>query len=181
MSLSLLLQSLDLLLRMVALALLAAGGVLIVFPEQTRLRLAVLADERRLPRLSVVAVDRWFYRHHRLLGAGIVLAAAYLLGFLVFQFSREALAAFLASGIEDASARADLTGILHWLLFFGALLAHTVGLILMVRPSALKPIEGWMHAPLPLPGWSSVLASSARARLLGLALATLGIVLVLVA
>lgn len=174
-----LLRSLDLLLRMLAFASIGAGALLLLFPEQTRLRLAVLADERRLPELAAITIDRWFYRHHRLLGAAIALAAGYVLGFLVFQFSPAALASLLATAVEDARMRADLATIAQWLLFFAVLLAYTVGLILMIRPSALKPIEAWMHAPVP--DWSRVLASRARARLLGLVLVVLGIVFLLAA
>lgn len=84
-------------------------------------------------------VDRWFYRHHRLYGAAVVVLALFLLYFLVFGYDRPAWHALFGVAYRDfALIVIDAARIVLWILAVFALL---VGTVTWVRPSALRALE----------------------------------------
>lgn len=88
-------------------------------------------------------IDRWFYRHHRLYGAFVVVLAALLLGFLTFGTAPEAWhRAFGPDYREVAAIVVDTARIVLWGL---GLFALVIGVVVFVRPSALKAFETWAN------------------------------------
>ena len=86
-----------------------------------------------------ISVERWFYRHSKISGSLIMVAAIYLL-YLLFN---ELNFAFLAKNLPHLSV---LTW--EWLLqafqiFFTlmAIIVFLLGFLIVVRPSSLKPME----------------------------------------
>lgn len=124
---------------------LVVAGLLLVRPE------ALLALNRRLSRwidtrgtLEVLErplmLERMFYRHHRALGAAIVLGASYVLWQWAFHFDRAALTRVLnprwsANGLDwiVPAGEAIVVG-LHALVLLA-------GCVILLRPSLLKGLE----------------------------------------
>ena len=83
--------------------------------------------------------DRWFYRHHRVYGAVVVVLAAFLLWFLALgPESADWRRLFAPRYRELAGLFADSARFLLWLV---AVFAVVIGTVVFVRPSALKALE----------------------------------------
>lgn len=88
-------------------------------------------------------IDRWFYRHHRLYGAAVVLLSIALLSFLAFGHPEAAW-----RGLFDRENRVvgeilvDTARVVLWIL---GLFALAVGTVVFARPSALKTAESWAN------------------------------------
>lgn len=91
-----------------------------------------------------IGVECFFYRHHRLFGALLILAAVYSLYKVIFSLEREALAQALAALLPQAFTRTLVDAAFGYVYLIG-LLAVVVGVILLVRPSALKSVEAWSN------------------------------------
>jgi len=143
----LLLRSFVLFLLMGSLAGLAVGAMLLLSPYRIRVIGNIInrwVSTRHLNQTldRTVTLDPWFYRHHRISGGFILLAAIYILysffigldkGAAVIEISsRFNLPSSLAGGLLDALVLSAL---------LGALLAVFVSLFLMLRPSMLKDFE----------------------------------------
>lgn len=136
----------------VAIALLAACGVygilLAVFP---RIALGVSAalnrrysSRRALRPLEVPRyTERWFYRHHRavaiLLLAGV--AAFFLL--YAFHYPRDTLLAFISGRLDTLTGA--LVDTIEWFLVGANALIGVFALVMLLRPSLLKPVETWAN------------------------------------
>lgn len=85
-------------------------------------------------------LERYFYRHHRILGAAIMLGASYVLWRWAFQYERDELLAllgrrWLAAGLDWVVPALEVALVgLHV-----AILA--VGVVIFFRPSLLKGVE----------------------------------------
>jgi hypothetical protein len=87
-----------------------------------------------------ISIERWFYRHHRAMGASIVLGAGYILVYFgvlfdktqMLRHSRVKIPAKLLEGLLDALVLCSLVG--------GAV-ALAAGLFIWARPSLLRGIE----------------------------------------
>lgn len=80
-------------------------------------------------------IERYFYRHHRLVGATLLIGATFVLYAFLFGHNMRRVSAVMASGgwgLWEA-----LVGI----LLIGSVLAAFVGLIVLTRPSLLREIE----------------------------------------
>lgn len=77
-------------------------------------------------------IERFVYRHHRLSGAAIMLGA----GFFIWRIA--------SSGVLW-SRGIDFQAPLLWLLGGAIVLAFMVGLVILIRPSGLKPVEVWAN------------------------------------
>lgn len=87
-----------------------------------------------------ISVEHWFYRHHRAVGAIIVLGAAYIFIYFGFQFDR----AFVLqhwSGKLPAQLLAGLLNALVLAALTGGAVALIAGLFLWFRPSLLRGVE----------------------------------------
>lgn len=122
------------------------GAVWFVYPAGV-LRLAALLDRwistafifSRLD--EQIRVERLFYRHHRLVGILIVLGAGFCLYTLYPGGYQTLWADFQQPGKLDlADIVADS---MLLVLALGNLFALVTGLIVIVRPSLLKRLEGW--------------------------------------
>jgi len=87
-----------------------------------------------------VTWERFFYRHHRLLGALITLGAAYVLLRWAFDFQRAELLSLLgrrwtANGLDSLVLAGE------WIVVGLHVLLLIVGLVILFRPSQLKVLE----------------------------------------
>lgn len=169
------LMALQTLVVVVAALLVAAGGALLVAPQWALSRAAAWLVPDASARGAGISLERVFYRHHRPIGTVIVLGAVYILYFLVFHFSPAAVSDLLLAGLPIGTLKPMLVQLTQLLLFFGALLAFAVGLLLAVRPSALKPVESLAHRPLAVPGWQRLLTHATYGRVAGAMLMALGL------
>lgn len=169
------LMALQALVVIVAAALVAAGGALAIAPRWSVLRGVAWLASSESTHAPGFALERVFYRHHRAVGMGIVLAAVYIQYFLVFHFSPAAISDLLLADLSDGAIKPVLVRLSQLLLFFGALLAFAVGLVLAVRPSALKPMETLAHQPLRVSGWLRLAERPGAARACGVSLIGLGV------
>ena len=91
--------------------------------------------------------DHFLYRHHRIIGAFIIIGAIYTLYILVVGAGGKSLAALLPAS-WSLLARQWLTDSLVYFFDVINILALFLGIIVFARPSALKDIEGlanrWM-------------------------------------
>lgn len=117
----------------------ALGLILMLSPKGYR-RLAErvetsVSTRRALRPLEYpVWMERWFYRHHRITGS-LLLAAGLLFFFLVlFQHG-------IAGAAEALPGRGWAWEALFWLLTIAHAAAAVLGLVILLRPSALKPLE----------------------------------------
>lgn len=138
---------------LLGLALLAAcaafGLALVIAP-----RIAILASgalnrrfsgRRAMRPLEIPRpTERAFYRHHRLLGAALVLAVAafFLLYFL--NFPRDSVLAALAREYGRGPADAFLQAA-EWFFLLANGLIGVLGMLVLIRPSVLKPVEAWAN------------------------------------
>lgn len=80
-------------------------------------------------------VERYFYRHHRLVGSVVSAGALVVLYTFLFSFNQRKISALVPHNLwwlSDAALAAVLVG---------SLLAAVVGIIVLIRPSVLKEIE----------------------------------------
>ena len=80
-------------------------------------------------------VDRFFYRHHRLLGAGVFVGAMAVLYIFLFHYNLRTISTFIPREywwVSDA---------LMSMLLIGSVIAALVGLIVLIRPSLLRDLE----------------------------------------
>lgn len=124
---------------LVGLAAAAVGLILMLSPrgyrELARRVESEVSTRRALrPLETPIHVERWFYRHHRITG-GLLLAAG-LLYFLVVVFRQD------AAAVLEVLPGTDLPWVaLFWLLTLAHGCAAVLGLVILIRPSALKPLE----------------------------------------
>jgi len=174
---SVVLAALALLTKLVAALIASAGALLLWAPAWLVARMQVLADEALTTGSPGISLERGFYRHHRLLGLFVVLGAIYILYFLVFAYSPDAMQELSFAGITDSITRMILGYVFQSLLFFAALLAYAVGILLAIRPSALKPLEQFAHRSVRIPGWQRLLSQVVYGRLIGAVLLVLAVCL----
>ena len=89
-----------------------------------------------------ISIEHWFYRHHRAVGAAIVLGAAYIFIYFGFRFDR---AYTLLRWSQKLPLPApQLNGLLNALVLgalTGGAVALIAGLFLWFRPSLLRDVE----------------------------------------
>jgi hypothetical protein len=121
-------------------------GALLVLRPQTFATLNRLANQwvslRHVNRLldKTISIERWFYRHHRVMGIVIMLGAIYFLVYFFWRYDKAHLLLYLSPYL----AIPLLEILLDALLFIAKLaggLAWLAGLIICLRPSLLRGIE----------------------------------------
>lgn len=144
---SLLLRSAVLFLMAGGVAGLAAGSLLLWQPQRLSAISAVLnrwVSTRHLDTAleRSVALDPWFYRHHRAVGAITLLASAYVIYFFTLSLDGASAVQVLAREFNWHPVLVSmLLDALVLSLVLGALLAAFISLYLMIRPSLLRGFE----------------------------------------
>ena len=87
-------------------------------------------------------LNRIVYRRHRILGLVVLAAALYALDVLVFNIQTRPLAHIFRDLANPATLQLFAESA-RWFLVAGNVLAILVGMILVLRPSLLKGVEGW--------------------------------------
>lgn len=82
--------------------------------------------------------ERYIYGNHRLTGAALLLAALYVLYAFVAGYMRPAL-------LLDLRMDGWLASTMLWLLAAGGIAAAAIGVLLLIRPAALKGLEAWAN------------------------------------
>lgn len=115
------------------------GLLLVVFPAaalslQSRLNRRFSARKISRPIEIPVNVDRYFYRHAKLVGVTLTIGAA---GLLTLNWQ-------LPGYVQPNSPElwVWLSEALHWFLWISGIAIFFIGLACLVRPSLLKPLEG---------------------------------------
>jgi hypothetical protein len=88
--------------------------------------------------------ERYFYRHHRLFGGLLVLAAIYVLYSFTFEFDPALLARRVVLFGSLGASESIYLALVRINLLFGAV-ALLLGAIIFVRPSLLKGLETWAN------------------------------------
>jgi len=87
-------------------------------------------------------LNRIVYRGHRILGLVVLAAALYALDVLVFNIQTRPLVHIFRDLANPATLQLFAESV-RWFLVAGNVLAILVGMILVLRPSLLKGVEGW--------------------------------------
>lgn len=129
----------------VALLAATAFGAAIAVRPALLLRLRVVTDRRIDLSVSTDWLDRprnidhVFYRYHYLYGAVVIILAVLLLYLLTFGYERPAVEFILPDGSRVvAEILAETMRLALWIL---AIFCLAIGVIMLVRPSALKGFE----------------------------------------
>jgi len=80
-------------------------------------------------------IERYFYRHHRVVGAALLIGAIFVVYVFLFSKKMRRISAVMASGSPG------LWDALVGMLLIGSVLAALVGLVVLARPSLLREIE----------------------------------------
>lgn len=80
-------------------------------------------------------IERYFYRHHRLVGGFLLIGAIFVLYIFLFVYNTQKISAAIAPG------NWWLANALMGLLLVGSVLAALMGIIVLARPSLLRDIE----------------------------------------
>lgn len=129
---------------LVGLAIFVSIG-LIVAPDRMQ-RTMRASNERYSLRKALKPVeiprdaDRLVYRHHRFVGFSLVLASSFFLFTYLTDNPQVEFAKWLAVAIGTTALSETLYG-LGGFLAVGNFVALILGIVLVVRPSALKPVE----------------------------------------
>ena len=84
-------------------------------------------------------IERFLYRHHRLLGASLFIGALYVLYIFLFTYNLRRISAAVPT------AYLVVVDTLMAVLLVGTILAALVGVIVAARPSLLREIEKWAN------------------------------------
>lgn len=124
------------------------GLALLLFPA-TAVRIGEYLNARYTsPALQSLekphASERFFYRHHRTVAVLLLAGVAAFYGLYFFDYPHDSVIAKLAHGVGEPLARivADAAG--RFFLVANGFIA-VFALVMLVRPSALKPLEGYAN------------------------------------
>lgn len=121
-------------------------GLLAIISPARAVALSQLLSQRHSMRQSTrvlevpVATERFFYRHHRVFGAIIVLGAALILWYLGARFDAELMARSLVASTQRVVAEI-LVETFVLVMWIGAGFSLLVGIVVFLRPSMLKGFE----------------------------------------
>ncbi|OIR19388.1 hypothetical protein GALL_02680 [mine drainage metagenome] len=144
---SLLLRSFVIFLMVGGMAGLIVGALLVFNPQRIRMAGNLLnrwISTRHLNQTldRTVALDPWFYRHHRISAGLILLASGYILYAFTAGLDRQnAIIEFARRFSLPSSLAGGLLDGLVLSILLGALLAIFVSLFLLLRPSLLRDFE----------------------------------------
>lgn len=88
-----------------------------------------------------IRTERWFYRHHLVLGPLVVVGAAYMLLYFGGRLDRAATLRLLDGYIANPQLASMLLQALVLFAQIGAVLALLIGMVYWIRPSLLRGLE----------------------------------------
>lgn len=88
-----------------------------------------------------IRTERWFYRHHLVLGPLVVVGAGYMLLYFGWLLDRAAALRALTGYIANPPLASALVQALLLLALIGAVVALLIGAVYWVRPSLLRGLE----------------------------------------
>ena len=88
-----------------------------------------------------IRTERWFYRHHLVLGPLVVVGAAYMLLYFGWQLDRAVTLRLLDGYIANPQLASMLLQVLVLFALIGAVLALLIGMVYWIRPSLLRGLE----------------------------------------
>lgn len=88
--------------------------------------------------------ERAFYRHHRLLGTALLLAVTFFFLLYFLSFPRDSLLVSLTRQYGKAAGEAFFQATEWFFLLANGLIA-AFSVLVLVRPSLLKPVETWAN------------------------------------
>jgi hypothetical protein len=88
-----------------------------------------------------VSIERWFYRHHRLVGLFMVLGAGYMLAYFGWRFNQTTALQTFGTYVPNKLLLGMLLQAMVYFLLIGGAVALCVGLVVLLRPSLLKGVE----------------------------------------
>lgn len=121
-------------------------GALLVLRPQAFVALSRFANQwvslRHVNRLldKTISIERWFYRHHRVMGIVIMLGAIYFLVYFFWHYDKARLLLYLSPYLATPLLEVLLDALLVMAKLTGGL-AWLAGLIICLRPSLLRGIE----------------------------------------
>ncbi len=80
-------------------------------------------------------IERYFYRHHRIVGGLLLGASIFVLYTFLFNYNLRRISAVMPSGSRG------LWDVMVWVLLIGSALSALVGFIVLIRPSLLREVE----------------------------------------
>ena len=89
-------------------------------------------------------IERRVYRHHRKVGAALLVGAPYTLYMLTFHYDPQAALNTLGRGLNPNLVAWLLESIV-FMLITGSVLAIVIALVLIARPSLLRDFETWSN------------------------------------
>lgn len=125
-------------------------GLWMLFSPATTLRANDYLNKWISTRLMMRPLDmprtteRFFYKHHRVVGILLLAGAAYTLYSIVFRYRQQALLKTFSLNINP-HALSWLLDSAVVLLTLGSLFALVLGAFLLIRPSLLRNIEAWAN------------------------------------
>lgn len=123
-------------------------GIALVFQRETALRLSVRLNRWISTRQALRPLEkprdiqRQLYRRHPWVGAFLVLGSCYVGYFLFYRFSAEPFVLVFRKSVPVPAIQWIMES-LWWIVLVTNAFAFVIGIIMFVRPSMLKGIEGW--------------------------------------
>ncbi len=122
-------------------------ALLLIFKPQLLQRISRVANHwvslRKVSQLMdrSIRTERWFYRHHLLIGPLVVAGAGYMLLYFGWLLDRAAALRALSATIANPPLASALLQALLLFALIGAVVALLVGAVYWVRPSLLRGLE----------------------------------------